>query len=222
VTVVGRTFAALVALAVASCGGSTTTGAPDGGTSVGAGGSAGAGGTGGGSGSKNDGSIDCSTIGCAPPPMCSSGCTAVCGCCACGEGMVEGDLICAGGCWKPLEGCNWLGHTYPPGATFNAGDGCNTCGCSVPGGISCTKKACLCDPTAEVHRREYKNTNPAACSMQSFACTGTTTFFSNMCGCGCEQDPACPDFFDCQPSPDVPPCDTVAIKMKCPYSGIAF
>ena len=206
-----------VGFAVVGCGGSTSSGAPDAGMGGSSGGGAGASGRGG-----TGGSVDCSTIGCAPPPMCSVGCTAVCGCCACGEGTTQGDLICTGGCWRPLEGCNWLGHTYPPGATFNAGDGCNTCGCDLVAGISCTKKACVCDPAAEVHRRQYVTTEPGKCAAIDFVCTNPTTTFSNMCGCGCEQDPTCPEFFDCQPSPDAPPCDTAAIKMKCPYSGIAF
>jgi hypothetical protein len=108
------------------------------------------------------------------------------------------------------------------GSTFNAGDGCNTCGCEVNKMIACTKKACMCDPAAEIHRRQYIGMSPEACAALDYVCTGTTTAFSNSCGCGCEQDPSCPEWFDCQPSPSVPPCDTAAIKMKCPYSGIAF
>ena len=49
------------------------------------------------------GSIDCSRVGCAPPPLCSSGCTAACGCCACAEETVEGGLRCTGGCYAPVD-----------------------------------------------------------------------------------------------------------------------
>ena len=116
----------------------------------------------------------------------------------------------------------YQGRTYPPGSTFNAGDGCNTCGCDQSAGISCTKKACMCDPAAEVRRREYIGKSPDECATIRFTCPSNTTPFMNTCGCGCEQDPGCPEWFDCQPSPGVPPCDTMAIKAKCPYSGIAF
>jgi hypothetical protein len=135
--------------------------------------------------------------------------------------MVDGDVICTGGCWTFIEGCLYDLQTHAIGTTFNAGDGCNTCTCDLNKELSCTKKACVCDPAAEVHRREYLAPGPGPCVIV-LRCMGTTTAFSNACGCGCEQDPSCPEWFDCQPSPDVPPCDTAAIKMKCPYSGIAF
>jgi hypothetical protein len=48
--------------------------------------------------------IDCSNVGCSPPPLCSEGCTAVCGCCACGQGDTisteAGTLVCNGGCYE--------------------------------------------------------------------------------------------------------------------------
>jgi hypothetical protein len=55
-----------------------------------------------------------------------------------------------------------------------------------------------------------------------FMCQPYTTRFENACGCGCEQHLACPDWFDCMPSPGLPACDTNQIKIDCPYSGIAF
>src|SRR5438132_1048756 len=80
---------------------------------------------------------------------------------------------------------------------------------------SCTKKACQCDPTAEAHQRVYVGKSPSECAVIDFTCTGNTTMFSNACGCGCEQDPSCPDWFDCQPSPNTPPCDMADIKRRC-------
>ncbi len=50
------------------------------------------------------GSVNCATVGCAAPPLCSTGCTEVCGCCLCGEGTTQGNLVCAGGCWALLDG----------------------------------------------------------------------------------------------------------------------
>ncbi len=50
-----------------------------------------------------EGSIDCSRVGCGAPPMCSTGCTEVCGCCSCGDGETQGGLVCSGGCWAPAE-----------------------------------------------------------------------------------------------------------------------
>jgi hypothetical protein len=142
--------------------------------------------------------------------------------------MVEGSLVCHGGCWVESDagvGCTYRGRVYPYGATFWQGDGCNTCGCA-PGGdagsVSCTKKACQCDPMAEIHKRVYIGKSPDQCAVIDFACPANTTMFSNACGCGCEEDPSCPDFFDCQPSPDVPPCNMAELTKRCPYSGFAL
>jgi hypothetical protein len=209
----------------------------DGGSSSGAGGFSGSDGVGGGAGhaglAGKGGGPNCSTVGCAQPPMCSTGCTEVCGCCPCVEGMTMGNLVCVGGCWDLLvdggdagdRGCTYLGKTHPGGVIFAAGDGCNTCTCgeAARGGVPvCTKKACQCNPAAEIRQREYIGKSSAECAAIRFSCPDNTTPFANSCGCGCEQDPSCPDWFDCQPSPGVPPCDTAAIKLKCPYSGIAF
>ena len=47
--------------------------------------------------------LDCGQVGCAAPPLCSTGCTDRCGCCACVDGTVEGGLKCMGGCYVPLD-----------------------------------------------------------------------------------------------------------------------
>jgi hypothetical protein len=53
----------------------------------------------------HDSTIDCSAVGCSPPPLCSEGCQAVCGCCACAEGStssIGGTVhVCRGGCYAP-------------------------------------------------------------------------------------------------------------------------
>lgn len=58
------------------------------------------------SGSQDTG-IDCSLVGCGAPPLCSTGCTETCGCCACGEGEQipgpdGGVLVCTGGCYAEV------------------------------------------------------------------------------------------------------------------------
>ena len=236
-TWMGLGFAAVVACSASDS--PSFSGRFDGGSSSGAGGSSGSatGGAGGGAGQAgmagNGGGRDCSNVGCAPPPMCSTGCTEVCGCCSCLEGVTMGNLVCVGGCWDTLvvggdagnQSCTYLGKTHPAGVIFAAGDGCNTCTCGEAprGGVPvCTKKMCQCNPQTETRRREYIGKSSAECATIRFTCPDNTTPFTNTCGCGCEQDPSCPDWFDCQPSPGVPPCDTASIKVNCPYSGIAF
>jgi hypothetical protein len=59
------------------------------------------------------GGIDCSAVGCAPPPLCSDGCVDVCGCCSCAEGEIierTGTTYrCEGGCYAPLAPSgDWL------------------------------------------------------------------------------------------------------------------
>jgi hypothetical protein len=49
-------------------------------------------------------SVNCATVGCSAPPLCSLGCTATCGCCSCAEGERQGDLVCHGGCYAPADG----------------------------------------------------------------------------------------------------------------------
>ena len=51
----------------------------------------------------DQGTIDCSQAGCAAPPLCSTGCTAVCGCCPCIDGTIAGGLRCTGGCYVPVD-----------------------------------------------------------------------------------------------------------------------
>jgi hypothetical protein len=73
-----------------------------------------------------------------------------------------------------------------------------------------------CDPAAEYNRR-YVGT-PETCTVIRFLCIQGTTYFSNCCGCGCEQDETCPPFFDCMP---IKTCDTADLQRRCPFSTIA-
>jgi hypothetical protein len=135
-----------------------------------------------------------------------------CNTCSCEAGGVVGCtfVLCLG--------CTYEGQTYPPGASFPSLDGCNTCSCYDGGAVGCTTMACLCDPQIEWYR-QYVASSAATCNIIDFGCPENTTLFSNVCGCGCQQDASCPRWFDCMPPT---PCDPVELKRKCPYSGIAY
>lgn len=113
--------------------------------------------------------------------------------------------------------CTYEGEKYQTGESFPSIDGCNTCTCEA-GGVSCTEIACPCNP-AEEWWRDYVSTDPEQCKLIDYICPPNTNGFTNTCGCGCEQDPSCPEYFDCMP-PN--PCDFEQIEEMCPYSGIAL
>jgi len=134
-----------------------------------------------------------------------------CNTCQCEQGMILcTELACLT--------CTYAGTTYQPGDSFPALDGCNTCTCGADGAVGCTKIACACDPSKEWWRH-YVATDPATCMVIDYGCPPNTVAFSNGCGCGCEQDASCPEWFDCMPPAS---CDVPKIMEQCPYSGIAF
>lgn len=114
--------------------------------------------------------------------------------------------------------CTYAGKSYQEGESFPALDGCNTCTCASDGGIGCTKVACQCDPSKEWWR-DYVSTDPEQCKLIDYICPPNTGGFTNDCGCGCEQDASCPQYFDCKPPS---PCDVAAIMAECPYSVIGL
>jgi hypothetical protein len=120
------------------------------------------------------------------------------------------EVACSGG-------CTYAGMMYPEGASFPALDGCNTCTCSG-GAVGCTTVACACDPEKEWWNH-YVATDPAQCAVIDYGCPMSTSGFENDCGCGCTQDPSCPQSFDCQPPAT---CDVPALQAMCPYSTIAM
>jgi hypothetical protein len=93
--------------------------------------------------------VDCSLVGCAQPPLCSTGCTEVCGCCSCGEGQIEvrsgASYRCVNGCYAALDagaetwvrfqvnqgagpcptenGCSWEWVVSPDGAVATTKQG---------------------------------------------------------------------------------------------------
>jgi len=144
--------------------------------------------------------------------------------------VADGAKVCRGGCYviEPLPeaggaGCLYDGSMHPVNSVFYATDDCNICACGARGQVSCSKKVCPpCDSSIDDHRHSYIGKTPMECMTIRYKCPPNTTGFQNTCGCGCEQAASCPDFFNCQPSPGMPGCDTQMLQMQCPYSGIAF
>jgi hypothetical protein len=137
-----------------------------------------------------------------------------CATCTCEPGGVQCE---ATGC---AIGCASGGPSFPAGATVPAGDGCNTCLCAGDGQFGCTKVACACDPAKEFGR-DYVGGSVEECQVIDFSCPANTEVFANACGCGCEQDLWCPEYFSCRPGPSSG-CDAEALGALCPYSGFAL
>lgn len=135
-----------------------------------------------------------------------------CNSCECQEDGTVGCTLMACG-----DDCTYGGEVHPFGSAFPSLDGCNTCTCDA-NGVNCTEMACACDPASEWWR-EYAAEDPKTCQVIDYACPENTTMFGNDCGCGCEQDPSCPQAFDCQPPKS---CDAEALHAQCPYSDIAL
>ena len=134
-----------------------------------------------------------------------------CNACMCQEG---GTVACTSGYCAPI--CVYAGKEYQVGEAFPSLDGCNKCSCTAQG-VSCTEMACPCNPSKEWWRN-YIGKSPQDCMAIKYACAENTTAFSNACGCGCEQDPSCPQTINCMPP--APNCD--AMKKKCPLSGVVY
>ena len=125
-------------------------------------------------------------------------------------GGISGTLIAC-------NDCVYAGRNHALGEVFPARDGCNQCSCQNFGDVSCTEKACGCQPDKEWYRK-YESTNVKACGLLDFECPAGTTYFANDCGCGCEQASSCPEWIDCAPGNSG--CESS--KMLCPFSGIAL
>jgi hypothetical protein len=63
---------------------------------------------------------------------------------ACGGASHDLDE-CDGGDFA--DGCDYQGVRHPTGEVFPAGDGCNTCSCTVELGLQCSIVACPTAPT---------------------------------------------------------------------------
>ncbi|PKN31812.1 MAG: hypothetical protein CVU63_21985 [Deltaproteobacteria bacterium HGW-Deltaproteobacteria-20] len=136
----------------------------------------------------------------------------------CPDGVVcvlDGSYPDAAGSCQPAA-CTYEGQDYLPGDSFPALDGCNTCSCTDSGMVACTKMACVCNP-AEEWWRQYVATDPSTCAVIKYSCPPKTFHFANECGCGCEQDAACPEWINC-----MPPTDCSQQRADCPYSPVAW
>ena len=80
--------------------------------------------------------------------------------------------------------CTYHGATYTSGASFPAGDGCNSCSCSEDGSVGCTEIGCLseCDKLSNDYLAEVGSartcTSDSDCSLawpEALTC-GCTTF----------------------------------------------
>ncbi len=167
---------------------------------------------------QDDGAVICTRLACGP--FCEfNGETYIagerfmvdCNECVCTDsGKIDCTTIACGG-------CTYAGQYHAKGTQFPSLDGCNTCTCTSVG-VSCTEKACPCDPKAEWWRG-YVALDPNTCAVIDFGCPDNTVGFENACGCGCEQNSSCPETFDCMPPSS---CDEEELRQKCPYSGIAY
>ena len=170
-----------------------------------------------------EGGVACTLLGC-PEPVCDyngqnyelgatfeagDGCN-TCSCIENGE-VACTDMAC------PEPDCIYAGESYQEGESFPALDGCNTCECTASG-IACTDIACACNPATEWYR-DYVSTDPDECALIDYACPDNTVAFVNECGCGCEQNSECPEWFSCMPPAQ---CDVEQIEKDCPYSDIAY
>lgn len=73
-------------------------------------------------------------------------------------------------------------------------------------------------PDSAAHWKRYVGT-AAQCAEFSLHCSAFTSEFRDACGCGCEQDPACPEVIDCSPEQGEPsPVCANAGAFKCPFS----
>lgn len=133
--------------------------------------------------------------------------------------QAAGDDSEAKGHWELgecLVQCDYNGFTYDVGESFPATDGCNVCSCMENGMVACTKMYCVCNPDKEWWRK-YALLDEQKCWAAKIICPAGTAFFTNSCGCGCEQDTSCPEVLDCEP-----PVDCTALRMECPYSDVAL
>lgn len=133
------------------------------------------------------------------------------------EVRTDADMVTAGDIGTDsgsTAACEYGGNGYEEGESFWATDACNTCACSS-GEVGCTKVFCPC--TGDEWFRDYVAKDPATCANTTFECPQNTVPFSNDCGCGCEQSPACEMVYDCKP-----PTDCSEDQERCPYSTFAL
>jgi hypothetical protein len=136
-----------------------------------------------GTGGNAGGSVDCSNVGCAPPPLCADGCSETCGCCSCADGEIiertGTSYRCEGGCYAPLEsqGVDWVRLQIDEGWGPCPGDEiCAEQWIARPGGsVETTKDGVMASatmPAADREALEVVIADPAFLSgmMSGFSC----------------------------------------------------
>jgi len=81
-----------------------------------------------------DAAPSCANVGCAAPPLCSTGCQATCGCCPCAPGQRNGDLVCTGaGCYEPVSTDGGSDHSsWSPAAACGLPFEVGPCDAAIP------------------------------------------------------------------------------------------
>ncbi|MCA9679126.1 MAG: hypothetical protein KC464_29120, partial [Myxococcales bacterium] len=81
--------------------------------------------------------------------------------------LLIGVMAVVAGCGGDDGGapCSYGGRTYPVGAVFPAGDGCNSCSCTASG-VACTELACAFDGGVDA--------DPASCAAAGGCPAGPT------------------------------------------------
>jgi hypothetical protein len=163
----------------------------------------------------------------------TQGCCLAVAICDEGDEMLSSSASCpqAHECYKRTVCCSTIWCARPL-ATCNAAPSCDPGDIKISGecppGVGCyTRSLCgstihcidtACDPGAE-YNRKYATRNASSCALIDFGCEANTAPFVNDCGCGCEQDPACPEYIHCEPrlEPDTidPRCSD---RTVCPLS----
>lgn len=115
----------------------------------------------------------------------------------------------------PEQGCDHYGKTFAVGESFWDFDRCNRCMCAGGDLAACTEKYCMC--TGDEWFRDYKAKDPETCAVIRFNCAPNQFYFSNECGCGCQQASWCEETYDCEP-----PIDCSFEQSHCPYSTFAM
>jgi hypothetical protein len=179
-----------------------------------AGGAGGGGGTTGATGGTT--SFSCAGIGCSPPPLCSEGCTARCGCCSCTPGVRQGDLICTkSGCYAsavaPDAGPDQAVDA-PPADAGQAGAGGSGGTTGATGGttsFSCANVGCSQPPLCSEGCRA-----PCGCCF----CSPGMRQGDLVCTNGCYAPAVAPDAAGLDQAADAPPaagsCEN-PLPLKC-------
>lgn len=81
-----------------------------------------------------DAAPNCANVGCAAPPLCSTGCQATCGCCSCAPGQRSGDLVCTSqGCYEPAADDGGIDHGgWSPAAACGLPFEAGPCDAAIP------------------------------------------------------------------------------------------